>query len=198
MDKVGQRAPIVQTHARPVGIEDAHNVSVHAMIAVIRHGHGFRIAFSFVVHSPRSDGVYMSPVSFWLGRDFRIAVAFARGSQEKFGLFSQRESKSIMSTESAHLQRLDGHLQVIHGARGRGKMENVIDRPRNVYVVGNVRARESKTRIFVQVADVGVRAGYEVIERQNVPALGDQPVAKMRPQKPGAAGYHSTHAYSCW
>jgi hypothetical protein len=76
-------------------------------------------------------------------------------------------------------------------------MENVIDRTGNVNVVGNIRTRASKARVFVQVTDVGVLTGYEVIQRENVPTLGDKPIAKMRPQKPGSAGNNSTHASSC-
>jgi hypothetical protein len=50
--------------------------------------------------------------------------------------------------------------------------------------------------MFVQMADVGVHAGYQVIQRENIPAFGEQPVAKVRPKESGPAGNNSTHASS--
>ncbi len=75
-------------------------------------------------------------------------------------------------------------------------MENVIDGSGDIDVIGNIRASHPEVRMFVQMADVGVHAGDQVIQRENIPAFGEQPIAKVRPKKSGSAGNNSTHASS--
>src|SRR3981189_2568501 len=46
------------------------------------------------------------------------------------------------------------------------------------------------------MAQVALGPGDEIVHRQHVPSLGEQPVAKMRPQKSRPARHHRTHAAS--
>src|SRR3989442_14909396 len=89
--KIGKRPPVIQAPSRTVGIENAHDSRVYAVETVIGHGHRFGVAFRFVVHSARTDWIDVTPVFLVLRRDFRIAIALARGSQQKFGIFRKRE-----------------------------------------------------------------------------------------------------------
>ena len=64
--EVWQRPPVIQAHARTVGIEDAHDVGIHAMVAVIGHHHRFGKSLGFVVNAARTDRVHVSPITFRL------------------------------------------------------------------------------------------------------------------------------------
>ena len=86
INKVWQRAAVIQPHPRPIGIEDSHDMRIHLVIAVIRHSHRFGKALRFVVDAARANGIDVSPVVFVLRRNFRITVTFARGGQKKLGV----------------------------------------------------------------------------------------------------------------
>ncbi len=75
MHEIGQRAAVIETHARSISIKDANNVSVYSVEAVIGHNHGFRKSLGFIVHASRTDGVYVSPITLWLWTNLRIAIA---------------------------------------------------------------------------------------------------------------------------
>src|SRR5580704_7718823 len=141
MDEIWQSASIVEAHSWAVRIEDAHDMSVHIVIAVVGHGHRFRKTFCFVVYASRTNGIYVAPILFVLRRDFWVAITLAGRSQEKFRLLRKRKPERVVRAEGAHLESLDGKLQVIHGARGRSKVQNVVHRPWNVDVFRNVAPR---------------------------------------------------------
>ena len=72
----GYYAAIVELHARPVGIENAHNARVHFPVTPRRHGGGFREALGFVIDRTRAYGIDVSPISLFLRMLQRIAVTF--------------------------------------------------------------------------------------------------------------------------
>jgi hypothetical protein len=61
-------------HSRSEGVEDACYANVDVVLVFVGVHHGFGDAFSFVVAGAGADGVYVSPVGFWLGVDFGISV----------------------------------------------------------------------------------------------------------------------------
>ena len=101
-----------------------------------------------------------------------------------------------MRAESADLEGLDGELEVVDGASGRSEMEHVVDGAGDVDVIGDVGAEAAEARMLEEMADVGVVAGDEVVERKHVPAFGDEAIAKMRAEKAGASGDHRAHGAS--
>src|ERR1700676_2380474 len=103
MHEVGKRASIIQAHTRSVGIEDTHNACIYAMVSVVGHGHGLRVAFGFVIYAARTDGIDMPPVGFRLRGDFGIAVTLARGCQKKLGSFGKREPEGIVRAQRTYL-----------------------------------------------------------------------------------------------
>ena len=82
MDEIGEGAAVVEAHARAVGIEDADDVRIDGVGAVVGHGHGLGEALGFVVHAARADGVDVAPVGFGLRVDFRVAVTFGGGGEQ--------------------------------------------------------------------------------------------------------------------
>ncbi len=52
---------------------------------------------------------------------------------------------------------------------------------------------ELELRVPEQVGDVLGRAGDEVIDRDDLVALGEEPIAEVRPDEPGSAGDERAH-----
>ena len=56
-------------------------------------------------------------------------------------------------------------------------------------------AQQLEVRVVEQVLDVLAPAGEEVVQADDVVALGQQPVAEMGADEPGAAGDEDPHRY---
>ena len=56
-DEVGDDAPVVRVHARPVGVEDAHDLDVDRVLAVIVEEQRLGDALAFVVAGARPDRI---------------------------------------------------------------------------------------------------------------------------------------------
>ena len=69
-------------------------------------------------------------------------------------------------------------------------MQHGVDRTGHVHEVGHVAAEEAEPVGSLQVADVGGAPGEQVVEADDLDALGDQPRAQVRSEEPGAAGHH--------
>src|SRR5205085_186454 len=111
------------THARAVRVEDANDVRVDAVLAMVRHGHRLGKAFGLIVDAADADRVDIAPVVFLLRMTFGIAVDFAGGSQEEASVLRLGDAERDMGAERADLERGDGMAQVIDGTRWRGEME---------------------------------------------------------------------------
>src|SRR5258708_39687389 len=119
------------------------------------------------------------PSMFRLRRNLRISVAFAGGGQEEFGVFGQRETECVVSAQRADLQSLDGHFQIIDRAGRRSEVQDVVHGAGNIDVVGDVRSRNAETRVPLEMSDIRVHAGNQIVERENVPSLRVEAIAKM-------------------
>ena len=64
LHEVGDDAAVVGLQARAVGVEDADDVGVDVVVAVVGHGGGFGEALGFVVDGAWADGVDVAPVGF--------------------------------------------------------------------------------------------------------------------------------------
>ena len=67
-----QRSSGIQAHMETEGVEYAHDPRIYGMVAMIRHGHGFRKAFGFVVDAAIAGGIHFSPAGFRLRLPFYI------------------------------------------------------------------------------------------------------------------------------
>ncbi len=82
-DEGGNDAAVLEPHARAVGVEDADDLGVDLVIAMIGHRHRLGEALGLVVDAARPDGIDVAPVFLGLRMDERIAVAFrGRGEEE--------------------------------------------------------------------------------------------------------------------
>jgi hypothetical protein len=78
-DEVAHHAAVFGVHARAVGVEDARDLDVYAVLAAVVEEQGFGAALAFVVARARTDRVGLAPVAFGLRMDFGVAVDLAGG-----------------------------------------------------------------------------------------------------------------------
>ena len=88
--EVGDHAAVIQLHTRAVSIEDAHDARVHAVVAVVSHGHGFGKTLGLVINRARTDGIDVAPISLFLRMLQRVPVTLGRGSKQIFGVVLTR------------------------------------------------------------------------------------------------------------
>ena len=130
-DEVGDDAPILRVHPRPIGVEDAHQPHVHAELAAVFQGQGLGRALAFVVATAHAQRVDVAPVALRLRVDLRVAIDFAgRGDEEP------------RTAPPGHLERLaravEGRSEgveavglVVRGRGGAGQVEDPIVVARN-------------------------------------------------------------------
>ena len=182
-------AAVAQPHPRAVGVEDADDLRVHAVIAVVGHRHRFGETLRLIVNAARSDRVHVAPVIFLLRMDERIAVAFRSRGQEERRLLGFGEAERVVRAERADFQRRDRQLEIIDRAGRRGEMEDVIDfSSGRKMIVRDVVLDEGEILVAGEVLDVLEVAGDEIVDRDDAMTFREQPVGQMRAEKSGAAG----------
>ena len=67
-DEVAHHAAVVGAQG-PLGVEDARDLDVHAVLAAVVEEQGFGAALAFVVAGSRADGLDLAPVAFELRMD---------------------------------------------------------------------------------------------------------------------------------
>ena len=121
--------PSSRAHARAVGVEDAHDADVEAVVAVVGHRHRLGEPLGLVVDAARTDRVDVAPVGLGLRVDLRVAVDLAGRGQEEAGVLGLGQAERVVRAEAADLQRLDRHLEVVL-RRGRAGEVQHARRPR--------------------------------------------------------------------
>ena len=84
-----------------------------------------------------------------------------------------------MSAEGTDFQSLDGNLQIIDRAGGRGKMPDIIDRYVEENKFRDVLLDEFEIGIAPQVGDVIDRSSDEIVDRNDLVTARDQQITKM-------------------
>ena len=193
MHEIGQRASVIQAHARPVRIENAHDVRIEPLGAVIGHHQRLRKTLGFVIHAARPHRVHIAPVRLRLRADGRIAVAFRSRGQKIFCFFREGQPQRIVRPERAHFQRLNRQLEIIHRACRRSKVQHVVDVSRNIDIFRDVVLHHPEMRVVLQMLHVAFGPGNQVVDRQHIPAARQQIIAKVRSQKSRAARDYRPH-----
>ncbi len=99
IDEVGYGAAVVQPHARPIGIKDAHDAGLQTMITMISHRNGLGEPLGLVIDATRADGVDVTPIGFRLGIHLRVAIDFRRGRQQKPRPFLLGQTQRIVRAQ---------------------------------------------------------------------------------------------------
>ena len=192
-DEVGDHPPVAGMHARTVSIEDAGHPDRQLVLAVIVEKQRFRTALAFVVAGPRPDRIDVAPVAFRLRVHFRVAVDLGGGGLQDAGAGALGQPQHVDGAMHDGLGRLHRVELVMHGAGRAGQIVDLFDF--HIKREGDVVAHHLELRMVQQMHHVVAGPGIEVIDANDVQAVGQQPFAQVRAQEPGAAGDH--HAGSC-
>ena len=88
------RAAVVDAHARAVRVEDADDLGVHPVIAVIGHRHGLGEALGLVVDPARADRVDVAPVGLLLRVLQGVAVDLRGGGDDEARALGLRQARA--------------------------------------------------------------------------------------------------------
>ncbi len=136
-----------------------------------------------------------APVVLALGVDQRVAVDFrGRGEQEP-GAARLGEPERLVGAERAHLERLDGELEVIDGRGGTGEVQHVVERAVDDDEVGHVVLDEQEPGV-AEMGDVVQRPGDEAVHADHLAAARQQEVAEVGADESGAARHQDPHEQS--
>ena len=161
--EVGDDAAVVGLEPGAVGVEDADEVGVDAVVAVIGHDGGLGEALGFVVDGTEADGIDVAPVGLDLGMDLGVAVALGGGGVEVAGAIFAGEVEGVDGAGGADEEGFGAETGVVGGAGGRGEVEDEVDFA-GVEGLGDVLLEEAEAAFALEVAEVGEFAGAEVID----------------------------------
>ena len=94
-----------------------------------------------------------------------------------------------MGSQRTYFQGWDRELEVIDRAGRGSKVKYVIDPAWNEDEFADILPNELEVLISGEVRDIIGRTGYEVVNRNDPKALGQEPIAQVRPKKARATGH---------
>ena len=97
-------ARLVQAHPRAVGIEDADDLGVELVIAVVGRRHRLGESLGLVVHAAWSHRIHVAPVGFLLRMLQRIAVDLRGRGEDEARVFLLGEPQRLVRAERADLE----------------------------------------------------------------------------------------------
>lgn len=191
-DEVGDDAAVVGVHARAVGVEDARDLDFQLVLAVVVEEQGFGAALAFIVAGADADRVDVAPVVLGLRVNRRVAVNLAGGSLEDARLQALGQAEHVDGAMHRGLGGLHRVVLIVNGRGGAGQVVDFVDF--HIQREGDVVTHELEARMVVQVVDVALGAGEQVVQAQHFMALFQQLVAQVRTEEAGAAGDENTFA----
>ena len=127
-EEVRHDPPVGRAEPGPVGVEDAHDLGVDAVLAVVRHRDRFGVALRLVVHRARPDAVDVAEVALGLRVHERVAVDLAGRREQEARAVRSREVERVARADRADLEGLDRMREVLGRARGAGEVQHRVDR----------------------------------------------------------------------
>ena len=176
------RAAVVRAHARAVGVEDADDRRVHALLAVVGHRERLGVALGLVVDAARADRVDVAPVALGLRVDLRVAVDLGgRGGQEA-GAVELGQAERVVRAVGADLERVQRQPQVVDRRGGRGEVVDEVDRLLDEERLDDVLVQEHELG-HTDVLDVVEGAGFEVVDADHTVAAPEELVTEVRAEE---------------
>src|SRR3989344_4230558 len=185
-DEVRRHTPVVRVHAAAISIENTRDLDAQVVLAAVIEKKRFGAAFALVVAGAKTDRIDIAPVTLGLWMHCGIAIDLAGRGLEGLRLHALGEPEHVDRAVHAGLGRLH-RIELVVDRRSRaGQVVDLVhlDVERERHVV----AQQLKMRITDEMGDVVLGAGEEIVHAQHVVPVGDQPLAEVRAQEPGAAG----------
>lgn len=176
----GQHAAVVEAHAGAVGVEDPDDARLQAVVHVVGHGDGLLEALGLVVAAAGAHRVHVPPVLLHLRVHLRVAVHLRGGGDQHPRALRPCEPQQVVRAQGPYLQGLDRDLEVVDGRGGGGEVQDVVQVPRHVHVLGYVVVVELELLQFEQVLYVFEVPGDQVVHPDHVVALVYEAVAQVR------------------
>ena len=175
-------AAVVRAHPGAVGVEDADDRGVHALLAVVGHRERLGVALGLVVDAARADRVDVAPVALGLRVDLRVAVDLGgRGGQEARAV-QLGQAERVVGAVGADLERVQRQPQVVDRRGGRGEVVDEVDR-----LVDEERLDDVLVQVHelgrADVLDVGEGAGLEVVDADHPMTAPQQLVTEVRAEE---------------
>ena len=164
-------------HARTIGVEDPHHLDAQLVLPVVVEEQRLGAALAFVIAGARADWIDVAPIVFRLRVHARIAIDFGCRRLEDFCAKALGEAEHVDRAMHRRLRRLHRVVLVVDRAGGAGEIPDLVDF--HEQREGHVMAQEFKLRIAVQVRDVALLAGEEVIDAQHFLPAVQEAVAQV-------------------
>ena len=172
-------------HARAIGVEDAHHLDAHTMLAVVVEHQRLGGALALVVAGARADRIHVAAIALGLRMHIGIAVHLAGAGVQDAGAHALGKPQTVDRTHDAGLHGLDRVVLVVPR---RGRAGEVVDLVHlEAERIHHVVAHQLEVVAVEQVIHVALLAGEEVVEADHVVPFAHQPVAEVRTQESGAA-----------
>ena len=179
-DQRGHDAAVARAHPLAVGVEDPDDARVDAVGAVVGHRHRLGEALGLVVDAARADRVDVAPVGLGLrdGRAGRRRPRRSRrgGSAPSSPARGRARCACRASRPSASGSAAPGSRS---GEAGEAKCSTASSGPSTK--MNCVTSWRTKRNRFssCEVRDVARVAGQQVVHRDDLVPLGEQPVAEV-------------------
>ena len=149
-------------HARAVSVEDARDLDLDTMLAVIVEEQRFGTALALVITGARTDGIGVTPVILGLRMYFRVAVDLAGGGLQDARLDALGQAQHVDRAVYAGLGGLHRVELVVDGRSRAGQIEDFVGL--DVKRESDVVAHQLEHRLGEQMGDVVLGAGVEIVD----------------------------------
>ena len=178
-------------HPRAIGVKNADDADIDAVLAVVVEKQRLGAAFALVVAGTFADGIHVAPVALGLRMHGRIAVDLARAGLKDPGPHTLGETEAIDRAHDGGLGRLDRVELVVRRRGGAGEIVDLVHL--ELKRIDHIMPHELKTRVLQEVGDVLFPTGEQVIDDGDVMIVRDEAVTEMGAEETGAAGDEDTH-----
>ena len=156
------------------------------MLAAVVEEQGLGAPFALVVAGARADRVDVAPVVLGLRVDLGVAVHLRGRRQKDAGSGAFGQPQHVDRTQDRRLGRLHRVTLVEHRRRRTGQVVDLVDLDEQRE--GQIVPQELEPGIGQQVMDAAAGRRVEVVHTQDFGAGGQQRLAQVAADEPGAAG----------
>ena len=178
-------------HPGAVRVEDTDHANIDAVLAVVIEKQRLGAALALVIAGAGADGIHIAPVVLLLRMGQRVAVNLAGRGLEDARAAPPGKLQHVDRPMHGCLHRLHGVVLVMYRARRAGEVEDAVHL--QAQRLRHIVADELEIHLAKKVRDIRLGAGEQVVEADDIAALGHQALAKMRTDKARPSG--DEHAF---